>query len=75
MQTYGGNVLGRDMNKELVKIEWVDPIYDWNWFYLIELRDEWLKLEGARDPEFDAPHRGDVFWVHKDEISHMEVCD
>lgn len=58
---------------ELVHITWRDPASDWPYFYLLETRGEWVKLQGADYPDGSATHEGDVFMAHKDDIRAMRV--
>lgn len=57
---------------EPVHIDWKDPDSDWHWFYLLEMRGEWVKLQGRDSPD-GYQHDGDVFWVHRSEIKTMQV--
>lgn len=56
---------------KLFKIEWRNEEDDWNFFYLLEERDGFVKLRGANDPVTGSTHKGDVFWAALDEISVM----
>lgn len=69
-------VIGRHLEQSppLVCIEWNDPESDWQWFRLIELRGEWICLQGADYPDGSAKHDGGTFWVHKSEVRAMS-CD
>lgn len=55
----------------LVQIEWRDPESDWPWFWLLNMRGEWLHLQGADYPDGSAKHDGDCFWVHKSDVRNM----
>lgn len=57
---------------EPVRVVWFDPDSDWNYFWLLEMRGEWLKLQGRDHPD-GWKHDGDVFWAHCSKIKHMEV--
>jgi hypothetical protein len=61
--------------KKLVRIEWRDPENDWPWFWLLELRGEWVYLQGANYPDGSCKHDGNRFWVHHSEIKLMEEID
>ena len=58
-------------NPKLVHIEWHDPESDWPWFWLLNVRGEWLHLQGADYPDGSAKHDGDCFWVHKSDVRMM----
>lgn len=57
---------------EPVCIDWHDDDDYWRHFWLLEMRCEWVKLQG-RDALDGSAHEGDVFWVHQSEIELMEV--
>ena len=59
----------------LVQIDWRDPASDWPWFYLLNMRGEWLHLQGADYPDGSAKHDGDCFWVHKSDVRVMRSND
>jgi hypothetical protein len=63
------------MAKQLVKIRWKDPRYDWPWFWLLKTDGARIKLKGADYPNGSAKHEGDVFYVHKSEIAQIESYD
>jgi hypothetical protein len=58
--------------KELVQITWADGS-DWPWFYLLEMRGEWLHLQGADYPDGSEKHDGDCFWVHKSDVAKIKT--
>ena len=57
--------------QELVQIEWRDPENDWAWFWLLDMRGEWLHLRGANYPDGSGKHCGDCIWVHKSDVQTM----
>ncbi len=59
------------MTDKLFRIEWKNEEDDWNFFYLLEERDGFVKLRGADDPTTGSTHKGDVFWAALDEILVM----
>lgn len=69
-----GKDVGDTMNteKEIVQITWADGS-DWPWFYLLEMRGEWLNLQGADYPDGSAKHDGDCFWVHKSVVAKIKT--
>lgn len=66
-----------DALNHLLKITWIKYIYDWEYFYLIEVDKEgqMIRLEGASNPDGSTKHRGDKFWVMMYEIRDYKVID
>jgi len=60
-----------DFEKILVRITWEDPRHDWQWFYLLGSKDDFVHLQGADVPDGTVRHHGDSFWVHRAEIESM----
>lgn len=52
-------------------IVWRDTNADWPWFYLLDMRNDWLHLQGADYPDGSAQHEGDTFWVHRSDVVLM----
>ena len=55
----------------LVQIKWRDPENNWPWFLLLEMRGDWLHLQGADYPDGSAKHDGDCFWTHESAVLTM----
>lgn len=56
-----------------MRIEWRDTASDWPWFWLLEVRGEWIHLQGADYPDGSSKHDGDCFWVHKSDVRTMSA--
>lgn len=63
------------MLRELVEVEWIDDYHDWPYFYLLEFKDGWVKLQGADYPDGSVKHGGNVIYVPSTEIRLMAVID
>lgn len=55
----------------LVHIDWRAPDADWPWFRLLDVRKEWVLLQGVDYPDGSATHNGDRFWTHRGDIKLM----
>ncbi len=60
------------LRKGIYKIIWKNVNDDWYYFRVLkELDCGCIKLRGEYDPELDAKHDGDEFYVRPEEIKEM----
>jgi len=55
-----------------VIVEWVNPLDDWKWFYVIAYYNNTFWLRGIDSPDGDR-HDGDSFLAYVDTLLTMEV--
>ena len=64
------------MKKRLVKIEWARKGHGyWHYFYLLDIKGFFVRLQGADDRETGDKHDGDVFWVPGSDIREIQEVE